>query len=64
MSKEEITYGATMLVILAAVLWLIAVDLIGLPVVSRSWSTGECVRVDGPASCAALPDRYHERWVR
>ena len=54
---------AVVLVIMAAAVWLVARDVSVLPDVYRSWSTGECVRVEGPASCGALPDRYHQIWV-
>ena len=33
------------------------------PVVSKRWPDGACVRVDPPHTCNALPGRYETQWV-
>ncbi len=46
--------------------WIAVYALTEVPLVYRSWSTRECVRVE-PASagdCDNLPDRYRTIWVK
>ena len=42
------------------------VRLLDLPLVYRSWSTQECVRVEptSAGTCEDLPDKYQNVWVR
>ena len=51
------------LAVLGFVLWA-AVDAWHLPVVSKRWPGGACVRVEpSPWTCDALPERYSVTWI-
>lgn len=55
----DLAAGVGLLALFALLVWLWAAT----PVVSQVWPTGECVRVDPPHTCAALPARYAVQWV-
>ena len=46
--------------------WLATYELTESPLVYRSWSTRECVRVEPTSSgdCDDLPERYETIWVK
>jgi len=41
----------------------VVVDALSLPTVNVSYSTGECVEVEGEGSCDDMPEKYVKRWV-
>lgn len=42
------------------------VDFAEMPIVHKSWATGECIHVDDPNGihhCGHLPSRYRNEWI-
>lgn len=58
-----LAFAAMLLGGVLATLW----DATGLPIVYKSYTTRQCVKVENidgtPGDCSNLPDRYHHTWV-
>ncbi len=65
-SLESMAGFFLVMAVASALVWFVVFQITETPLVYRSWSTKECVRVE-PASagdCDNLPDRYRTIWVK